>query len=77
MPASKAQIKATNKYNASAYDRLNIVVPKGRRDVIKAFADQNGESINSLVNSLLRREIGLTENEWEARPEEGREESNE
>jgi len=70
MPASKAQIKATNKYNASAYDRLNIVVPKGRRDVIKAFADQHGESINSLVNSLLRREIGLTENEWEARQEE-------
>ena len=70
MPASKAQIKATNKYNASAYDRLNIVVPKGRRDVIKAFADQHGESINSLVNSLLRREIGLTESEWEDRNEE-------
>jgi len=70
MPASKAQIKATNKYNASAYDRLNIVVPKGRRDVIKAFADQHGESINSLVNSLLRREIGLTEKEWEARQDE-------
>ena len=67
MPASKAQIKATNKYNASAYDRLNIVVPKGRRDVIKAFADQHGESINGLVNSLLRREIGLTEDEWELR----------
>lgn len=69
MPASKAQIKATNKYNAAAYDRLNIVIPKGRRAIVKAFADEHGESINSLVNSLLRREIGLSESEWEAKEE--------
>ena len=71
MPASKAQIKATNKYNATAYDRLNIVIPKGRRETVKAFAEERGESINGLVNSLLRCEIGLTDCEWEARPEEG------
>ncbi len=74
MPASKAQIKATNKYNATAYDRLNIVIPKGRRETVKAFAEEHGESINGLVNSLLRREIGLTESEWETRQEEDPEE---
>ena len=31
MPVSKAQIKATNKYNATKYDSLRIVVPKGRK----------------------------------------------
>lgn len=67
MPVSKAQIKATNKYNTNAYDRLNIMIPKGKRDVVKAFADEHGESINGLINNLLRREIGLTVEQWETR----------
>ena len=70
MPASKAQIKATNKYNAAAYDRLNIVVPKGRKQVIEAHAKARGESVNSLVNTLLRVDIGWTEDQWKESPKE-------
>ena len=64
MPVSKAQIKATNKYNSQNYDNLRIVVPKGRKSAIEAFAKSRGESINGLVNALLRAEMGLTEAEW-------------
>ena len=64
MPASKAQIKATNKYNAAKYDSLRIVVPKGRKQAVEAHAREHGESVNGLVNALLRADMGLTEDEW-------------
>lgn len=69
MPASKAQIKATNKYNSANYDNLRIVVPKGRKSAIEAFAKSRGESINGLVNALIRAEMGLSEEEWRAQEE--------
>lgn len=70
MPASKAQIKATNKYNATAYDRLNIVIPKGQKQAVEAHAASKGESVNGLVNALLRADMGLSEGEWKASTEE-------
>ena len=38
MPASKAQQKAVNKYMAANYDRINLTVEKGRKEIIKAHA---------------------------------------
>lgn len=61
MPASKAQIRATNKYNASAYDRLNIVVPKGQKATIEAAAKEAGESINQYTQKALLARMGLSE----------------
>lgn len=53
-----------NKYNSENYDNLRIVVPKGRRRTIKAYAEERGKSINGLVNDLLREEMGITESKW-------------
>ena len=64
MAASKAQINATNKYNARKYDNLRIVVPKGLKQPIEARADSKGQSINGYVNALIRADMGLTEEEW-------------
>ena len=64
MPVSKAQLKATNKYNAKNYDSLRIVVPKGQKQAIDAHAKAKGESINSLVNALLRADMGISEENW-------------
>lgn len=63
-PASKAQQKAVNKYIKGNYDRLNIMIPKGRKTAIEAHAKSKGESVNGLVNALLRADMGLTEEEW-------------
>lgn len=60
MPASKAQIKATNKYNASKYDNLRIVVPKGCKAIIEAHAKSKDKSVNALVNALLLADMGLS-----------------
>ena len=67
---SKAQTKAQNKYISKAYDRLNLVVPNGRKADVEAHAKAKGESINGLVNNLLRTDLGMTEEEWKERPTE-------
>ena len=72
MPASKAQIKATNKYNAANYDSLRIVIPKGQKQAVEAHASDKGQSVNGLVNALLRADMGLTEDEWKQAPEDAK-----
>lgn len=56
MAEEKAKGKYTdykNKYNADNYDSLRIVVPKGKKAKIKAYADSKGESINGFVNKAI------------------------
>ena len=43
---SKAQTRATTKYKSLNYDRLAIEVKKGVREVIKAYAESQGKSLN-------------------------------
>ena len=64
MATTKAQIKATNKYMSKNYDSLRIVVPKGRKVDIEQHAQRTGESVNALVNRLLRSELSMTDDAW-------------
>lgn len=57
MPASKAQQKATNKYIAKAYDRINLTVPKGKKDTIQAHAEAHNESVNGFINRAIEHEM--------------------
>ena len=61
LPASKAQIKATNKYNASNYDNLRIVIPKGQKATVEAAAKEAGESVNLYTQRALLARMGLSE----------------
>jgi len=49
-----AETRAKNKYNASAYDRITVVVPKGDKDQIRTYAQERGESLNSFVCRAIR-----------------------
>ena len=53
MAVSKAQQASVNKYVKANYDRINVTIPKGRRDVIKAHADARGESVNGFINRAI------------------------
>ena len=64
MAISKAQQRAVNKYIKGTYDRINLVVPKGRKAAIEAHAQSKGESVNGLLNGLLRAELGMSEEAW-------------
>lgn len=53
MPVSKAQQRATAKYEAKAYDKLLLRLQKGRKDVIQAHAAAQGESVNGFINRAI------------------------
>lgn len=59
MAVSKAQMKATNKYNASNYDNLRIVVPKGQKATVETAAKEAGESVNQYTQKALLARMGL------------------
>lgn len=46
---SPAKIAANNRYTAKAYDRISFVVPKGKREEIRAHAEARGESVNAFI----------------------------
>ena len=55
---SEAQKKATAKYNAKAYDRIETKVPKGQKETIVAWSKQQGfDSLNSYVISLINKDM--------------------
>ena len=53
MPISEAQRKAVAKYNAANYDRVELRLKKGQKDIIKAHAESRGESLNNFVSRAL------------------------
>lgn len=57
MPIRKSQQKAVAKYTKAHYDSINVRVPKGKRDIIKAIAEKNGDSLNSFVNKAIDERI--------------------
>lgn len=57
MPASKAQQKAVNKYMRENYDRVNLTLPKGRKDEIKAHAEVHNESVNAFIARAIDEAI--------------------
>ena len=70
MPVSKAQQRAVKKYSAAHYDRLEILLPKGRRETIRRAAAGRGLSVNGYVAALVCADLHLSSEEWKARPEE-------
>ena len=53
MPVSKAQQKAVNKYMAANYDRVNLTLPKGQKEVVQAHAAALGESVNGFIGRAI------------------------
>ena len=46
-------IKYNNGYNARSYDRINLMVPKGDKETVKARAAELGQSVNGYINKLI------------------------
>ena len=53
MAVSKAQQKAQNKWIAKAYDRVNLTLPKGQKEVVQAHAALHGESVNGFIGRAI------------------------
>lgn len=53
MTVSKAQMEATARYEAKVYDKILLRLPKGRKEVIQAHAQANGETVNGFVSRAI------------------------
>ena len=51
----KTSTASKNKYNAKAYDRLNVVVKKGMEPLIKELAENMDMSTNALIIYALEK----------------------
>lgn len=49
----KAATRAQNKWIEKTYDRINLTVPKGKKEEIKAYAESKGESVNAFINRAI------------------------
>ena len=57
MPVSKAQQRATSKYQKANYDEIKVRTEKGKKDLIKAHAESKGESTNAFINRAIDETI--------------------
>ena len=61
MPMSEAKRQANKKWNDAnmkeRYDRIQLVVPKGKKELIQICAKGQGESVNGLINRLIDAEL--------------------
>ena len=47
------KIKYKNSFIAEKYDRINLTIPKGKKAIIKDFAQNKGKSVNTFINEAI------------------------
>lgn len=53
--AGKTEYK--NQWQKDNVDRVNLTMPKGKKDKVKQHAEQNGESLNGFINRAIDEQI--------------------
>lgn len=51
----RASAASKNAWNAKAYDRVNLTMPKGRKEAVQAHAEARGESVNGFINRAISK----------------------
>lgn len=51
MPNNKSEYR--NSWIAEKLDRVNLTMPKGRKERVKAHAEARGESVNAFINRAI------------------------
>lgn len=54
---SDANRRAVAKYKKENYDQIQLRVPKGGKDRLKAHAEAQGESLNGFINRAISQTI--------------------
>ncbi len=60
MKNSDAQKEATARYNKKNYDRIDVIVKKGHRQIIKDFAASQGKSLNRFICDAIEHQMNKT-----------------
>lgn len=59
----KTSSKVKNRYNEKVYDRISLVVPKGKKEELQVYAASQGESLNAFINRAITETINKREAE--------------
>ena len=54
---TEAQKKSAEKYLHEKVEDIRIRVPKGQREIIKAYAEKQGKSLNQFIVDLIAKEM--------------------
>ena len=57
MPVSKAQQRAVNKYMKENYDRINLTLPKGTKEIIQAHAAADNKRVNAWIGEAIEEKL--------------------
>lgn len=49
----KASSASKNAWNARNYDRINLTLPKGKKNAVSSHAKKQGESVNGFINRAI------------------------
>lgn len=49
--------RAKNKYQAKKYDRHNLLIPKGRKEIYQAAAAATGESLTAYIIKAIEQRM--------------------
>ena len=49
----KTSAESKNKYRNKTYDQINIIAPKGRKEIIQAHAQGRDESLSGFINRAI------------------------
>lgn len=61
MALYESQKEATARYNRKTYERLELRVKKGQKQVIQKAAKKAGKSVNRFILDLIAKEVGSNE----------------
>lgn len=51
------KVEYNNRFIAEKYDRINLTVDKGKKEILKQHAEAQGESLNGFVNRAIDETI--------------------
>ena len=54
---AKRKAEWQNKYIEKTYDRINLLVAKGEKEIVKAAADSAGMSVNAWINEAIQAKL--------------------
>ena len=46
-----------NKYISKTYDRVNLTMPKGKKEIVQTHAEAHSESVNAFINRAIDNQI--------------------
>lgn len=54
---TEARKAANAKYEAETVERISLVLPKGKKAIIKAHTESKGQSVNGFINEAIDEKL--------------------